>query len=85
MDAARHSLNMRRFPLKMITTTDCGRCDERWINDDKSQRGDGSDKVSIDECVYMSVWAWELMCVRARARACSRLSSWREEEMHASM
>lgn len=65
METACHRLKMKRFPLKMTTITDCGRCDGRRINDDKSQRGDGSDKVSIDAvCVCVGLGA--CMCVCAR-------------------
>lgn len=57
---------MKRSPLKKIIITDCGRCDRRRINDDKSQRGDGSDKVLTDateQCVSVSEWAWVFACV----------------------
>lgn len=64
METACHCLKMKRFPLKMTTITDCGRCDERRIKDDKSQRGDGSDKVPIDAvCVCVGLGACVSVCV----------------------
>lgn len=73
-DPACHSVKMKRSPLKMITITDCGRCDERRINDDKSQRGDGSDKVLInatEQCVCVCGPG----CLHVCAFMCSRLES----------
>lgn len=89
MDTACHSIKMKRSPLKMITITDCGRCDERRINDDKSQRGDGSDKVLIDATLCVCVGLGVCMCVRLCAaasaaggrRRCMCLCNYQEESV----
>lgn len=67
-DTACHSIKMKRFPLKIITITNCGQCDEdkQWQIPEKSwirQSVDWCNTLCV--CVGMGV----CMCVHLRVAA----------------